>query len=259
MSYRGYQYVCGCDDSARCAEHSKPQVKVKDMRDLVCRNALCSYMGIRMPSLSGASCALCGRFLVEPSVPVEPPTLSEQVKELEFANTNLKSEVATLRTQHNRANDLQERVQSLETSLKHVKADQTVWYDRFWLTCNTEFLALSGAPGVDDVFRALKVLRASSDDCAKMVEENNLLRKENNELKKTASQLQQKVKEQHDTIEYGAIGYYVGFSAKEWHDKYVLLRVSSDKFEVQRNELNIKLSDARVKYTTLISKIQGLV
>lgn len=63
------------------------------MRNLVCRNALCSYMGIRMTSLSGASCVLCGLFLVEPPLPVNPPlTLSEQVAKLEAEVKSLKDD-----------------------------------------------------------------------------------------------------------------------------------------------------------------------
>lgn len=208
------------------------------MGDLVCRNALCQYVGMSVPSMSGGKCTLCAHLLVEKPMPTLEPTLSEQVAKLEaevndlseYNRAHVKEMVvikavlantsSACETQRNRADDLQKRLTQAEALLKESDANKTTWYDRFWMTCNAEFLDLTGAPSVGDVFSKIKLLRSAAEDCDKMVKESNLLRKDNLELKqmvlieydgsteiaelnKTISNLRQMNHEQFNTIAEG--------------------------------------------------------
>lgn len=56
---------------------------------------------------------------------------------------------------------------------------------------------------------------------------------ENSDLRTLANDLKEKVQEQHDTIEYNAIGYYAGANAKTWHDSFIKERTESEKLVVQ--------------------------
>lgn len=160
------------------------------MRNLVCRNALCSYMGIRMTSLSGASCVLCGLFLVEPPLPVNPPlTLSEQVAKLEAEVKSLKDDYliddGSVVYWHDQCQKARETGTSLEVKLEG---------------------------------QAIRIAE---------------LLTENSDLRTLANDLKEKVQEQHDTIEYNAIGYYAGANAKTWHDSFIKERTESEKLVVQ--------------------------
>lgn len=203
------------------------------------------------------------------------------VKEMVVIKAVLANTSSACETQRNRADDLQKRLTQSENLLKEYEVSKNVWYDRFWLTCNAEFLNLTGAPSVEDVFSKIKELISKIESLqGQLLIEAEYTNKaqgrsagmvgEIDELKKTISNLRQMNHEQFNTIaegnriickkmlerdeakaerdaviakRSGGKTMYGGRSAEEWHGKYIEMINSRDAANTQYFALRDKIKE----------------